>query len=98
MDLDQSLDEQADEFDQIKENKRTTILLRTQLSVRVHTCVGKNCLIFLFAHYILAYSTIGNFFLEKILNSKDTELRRSLFLLKQLFQVNEIKLFIIKFE
>ena len=96
MDLDQSLDEQADEFDQIKENKRTTILLRTQLSVRVHTCVGKNSLIYLFVHY--RYSAIGNFFLEKILNSKDTELRRSLFLLKPLFQVNEIKLFIIKFE
>lgn len=62
MDLDQSLDEQSDDFDAIKDNKRTTILLRTQLSVRVHTCV------------------------EKILNSKDTELRRSLFLLKQLFQ------------
>jgi hypothetical protein len=61
--LDQSLDDQPDEFDQIKENKRTTILLRTQLSVRVHTCI------------------------EKILDSKDTELRRSLFLLKQLFQV-----------
>jgi FH1/FH2 domain-containing protein 3 len=57
------LDDQPDEFDQIKENKRTTILLRTQLSVRVHTCI------------------------EKILDSKDTELRRSLFLLKQLFQV-----------
>lgn len=62
LDLDQSLDEQSDDFDAIKDNKRTTILLRTQLSVRVHTCV------------------------EKILNSKDTELRRSLFLLKQLFQ------------
>ena len=57
------MDDQPDEFDQIKENKRTTILLRTQLSVRVHTCI------------------------EKILDSKDTELRRSLFLLKQLFQV-----------
>ena len=29
-------------FKQIKENKRSTILLRTQLSVRVHTCVGKS--------------------------------------------------------
>ncbi len=62
LDLEQSLDDQSDEFEQIRDNKRTTILLRTQLSVRVHTCV------------------------EKILNSKDTELRRSLFLLKQLFQ------------
>ena len=41
LDLDQSLDEQSDDFDAIKDNKRTTILLRTQLSVRVHTCVGK---------------------------------------------------------
>ena len=41
MDLEQSLDEQTEEFDQIKENKRSTVLLRTQLSVRVHTCVGK---------------------------------------------------------
>ena len=41
LDVEQSLDEQAEEFDQIKENKRTTILLRTQLSVRVHTCIGK---------------------------------------------------------
>ncbi len=41
LDLEQSLDEQPEEFDQIKENKRSTVLLRTQLSVRVHTCVGK---------------------------------------------------------
>ena len=40
LDLEQSLDEQPEEFDQIKENKRSTVLLRTQLSVRVHTCVG----------------------------------------------------------
>jgi FH1/FH2 domain-containing protein 3 len=63
LDLDQSLDEQSDEFEQLKENKRCVVLLRTQLSVRVHSCI------------------------EKILNSKDGELRRSLFLLKQLFQV-----------
>ena len=62
MDLDQSLDEQQDEFDQLKESRRSILLLRTQLSVRVHNCI------------------------EKILNSKDSELRRSLFLLKQLFQ------------
>jgi hypothetical protein len=42
--LEQSLDEQNEEFDQIKENKRATILLRTQLSVRVHTCIGKSYL------------------------------------------------------
>ena len=41
LDLDQSLDEQPDEFEQLKENKRSTLLLRTQLSVRVHNCVGK---------------------------------------------------------
>lgn len=66
LDLDQCLDEQTEEFDQIRDNKKTTILLRTQLSVRVHSCI------------------------EKILSSKDGELRRSLFLLKQLFQVNRI--------
>lgn len=48
LDLEQSLDEQSDEFDQIKENKRTTILLRTQLSVRVHTCIGNLTKISLF--------------------------------------------------
>lgn len=62
MDLEQPLDEQTEELEILKENKRATILLRTQLSVRVHTCI------------------------EKILNSRDGELRRSLFLLKQLFQ------------
>jgi hypothetical protein len=40
LDLDQSLDEQSDDFEAIKYNKRTKILLRTQLSVRVYTCVG----------------------------------------------------------
>ena len=63
LDLDQTLDEQPDEFEQLRDNKKSVILLRTQLSVRVHTCI------------------------EKILSSKDSELRRSLFLLKQLFQV-----------
>ncbi|RNA32194.1 FH1 FH2 domain-containing 3 isoform X1, partial [Brachionus plicatilis] len=62
LDLDQSLDEHSEELELLRENKRATVLLRTQLSVRVHTCI------------------------EKILNSRDGELRRSLFLLKQLFQ------------
>jgi hypothetical protein len=44
LDLEQTLEEQTEEFEQIKENDRTSILLRTQLSVRVHTCVGKDCL------------------------------------------------------
>lgn len=82
LDLDQSLDEQPDEFDQIRDNKKTIVLLRTQLSVRVHTCIGK----FLISspHFMLQSSFNIS---EKILNSKDSELRRSLFLLKQLFQV-----------
>ncbi len=40
LDLEQTLEEQTEEYEQIKENTRTSILLRTQLSVRVHTCVG----------------------------------------------------------
>ena len=41
LDLEQSLEEQNEEYDQIKENSRTSILLRTQLSMRVHTCIGR---------------------------------------------------------
>ena len=42
LDLEQTLEEQQEEFEQLKEgNARTSILLRTQLSVRVHTCIGK---------------------------------------------------------
>ncbi len=41
LDLEQTLEEQSEEYEQIKENSRTSILLRTQISVRVHTCIGK---------------------------------------------------------
>lgn len=46
--------------------RKWSIVLRTQLSVRVHACI------------------------DKLLNSDGRELRRSLFSLKQIFQVKQI--------
>uniref|UniRef100_A0A674IDY0 Formin homology 2 domain containing 1 n=1 Tax=Terrapene triunguis TaxID=2587831 RepID=A0A674IDY0_9SAUR len=67
LDLDLSLLEQKDElegfYEEISKGRRPTLILRTQLSVRVHAI------------------------LEKLYNSQGPELRRSLFSLKQLFQV-----------
>ncbi|CAF90318.1 unnamed protein product [Tetraodon nigroviridis] len=67
LDLDSSLLEQKDELENFYEDlikgKKPLLILRTQLSVRVHAI------------------------LEKLYNSQGPELRRSLFSLKQLFQV-----------
>lgn len=52
LDLEQTLEEQGEEFEQLKENSRTSILLRTQLSVRVHTCIGKCVLYFTWSYVI----------------------------------------------
>lgn len=46
LDLDSSVNEQRDDFDNLlKDRKRNAIILRTQLSVRVHACIQKlyNC-------------------------------------------------------
>jgi len=46
LDLDSSVNEQRDDFDSLlKDGKRNSIILRTQLSVRVHACIQKlyNC-------------------------------------------------------
>jgi len=46
LDLDSSVNEQRDDFDTLlKDKKRNSIILRTQLSVRVHACIQKlyNC-------------------------------------------------------
>ncbi|XP_033112258.1 FH1/FH2 domain-containing protein 3-like [Anneissia japonica] len=42
LDLESSIDEQRDDFEgfQNSEGRRNSILLRTQLSVRVHACIG----------------------------------------------------------
>ncbi|KAG9474824.1 hypothetical protein GDO78_003342, partial [Eleutherodactylus coqui] len=67
LDVELSLAEQRDYleafFEDISKGRRPTLILRTQLSVRVHAI------------------------LEKLYNSNGPELRRSLFSLKQLFQI-----------
>jgi len=62
LDLESCLDEQAEELEGFSDGKRNSIILRTQLSVRVTACI------------------------DKIQNSRDKELRRALFSLKQIFQ------------
>ncbi|CAF0802364.1 unnamed protein product [Rotaria sp. Silwood1] len=41
LDLDQTLDEQREEIDVFTEGRKWSIVLRTQLSVRVHACIDK---------------------------------------------------------
>ncbi|CAF4346893.1 unnamed protein product, partial [Rotaria sp. Silwood2] len=41
LDLDQTLDEQREEIDAFTEGRKWSIVLRTQLSVRVHACIDK---------------------------------------------------------
>uniref|UniRef100_A0AAZ1XLH6 FHOD1 N-terminal GTPase-binding domain-containing protein n=1 Tax=Oreochromis aureus TaxID=47969 RepID=A0AAZ1XLH6_OREAU len=72
LDLDSSLAEQRDElesfYEDVARGRKPILILRTQLSVRVH-------------------AILGNYVLKKLYNSQGPELRRSLFSLKQLFQV-----------
>jgi len=81
--LDQTLDEQREDIETFTEGYKWSIVLRTQLSVRVHACIGK-------------YKTNSFYCIIKIsfvadilLNSDGRELRRSLFSLKQIFQVKK---------
>ena len=41
LDLDQTLDEQREDIETFTEGHKWSIVLRTQLSVRVHACIGK---------------------------------------------------------
>jgi hypothetical protein len=40
LDLDQTLDEQREDIESFTEGYKWSIVLRTQLSVRVHACIG----------------------------------------------------------
>lgn len=42
LDLDQTLDEQREDIDSFTEGYKWSIVLRTQLSVRVHGCIGND--------------------------------------------------------
>jgi len=41
LDLDQTLDEQREEFESFTHGYKWSMVLRTQLSVRVNACIGK---------------------------------------------------------
>ncbi|KAL5291757.1 FHOD1 family protein [Megaselia abdita] len=62
LDLESSLDEQSEEIEGLNANRKNSLVVRTQLSVRVHNII------------------------EKLLSSEGSELRKSLFSLKQIFQ------------
>uniref|UniRef100_A0A3B3WDE8 FHOD1 N-terminal GTPase-binding domain-containing protein n=1 Tax=Poecilia mexicana TaxID=48701 RepID=A0A3B3WDE8_9TELE len=83
LDLDSSLAEQRDELDafyqDLAKGRKPILVLRTQLSVRVHLILGK-CF------------RLGVPFAARLYNSKGPELRRCLFSLKQLFQVTTCRL------
>ncbi|XP_022254730.1 uncharacterized protein LOC106470431, partial [Limulus polyphemus] len=42
LDLESTIDEQSEEFDGFSDNRKNAIILRTQLSVRVHAIIGKS--------------------------------------------------------
>ncbi len=82
LDLDQTLDEQREELESFTDGYKWSIVLRTQLSVRVHACIGK----WMESIFILIKICL----IDKLLTSDGRELRRSLFSLKQIFQVKRL--------
>uniref|UniRef100_A0A8D0KUX9 FHOD1 N-terminal GTPase-binding domain-containing protein n=1 Tax=Strix occidentalis caurina TaxID=311401 RepID=A0A8D0KUX9_STROC len=85
LDLESTLAEQRDELEGFQEDagrgKKHSIILRTQLSVRVHACI----VLFMLNFFLLSFF----FFPEKLYNSNGRDLRRALFSLKQIFQVSK---------
>lgn len=79
------------------DSRKNSIVLRTQLSVRVNGIMGKCSLKFSSmktnSHNILFLFWLSNIFffgvddIDKLLHSEGKELRRALFSLKQIFQV-----------
>ena len=56
LDLDQTLDEQREDIETFTEGYKWSIVLRTQLSVRVHVCIDKyKTQFFYFRKYIFCY-------------------------------------------
>ncbi len=50
LDLDQTLDEQREDLESFTEGYKWSIVLRTQLSVRVHACIGDSIKICFFLY------------------------------------------------
>ncbi|PNJ80772.1 FHOD3 isoform 7 [Pongo abelii] len=93
LDLEATLAEQRDELEGFQDDtgrgKKHSIILRTQLSVRVHACIAFELTLFaLMVDSDLARGIAGIrlSIREKLYNSSGRDLRRALFSLKQIFQ------------
>ncbi|OBS58306.1 hypothetical protein A6R68_10540 [Neotoma lepida] len=70
-------------YEEISKGRKPTLILRTQLSVRVNAILGKCVASLVSSNPLLSCSLL---FLQKLYGSSGPELRRSLFSLKQIFQ------------